>query len=224
MRGPRGPGLLRRLALRAAELLFPSRCVGCGAAGDWLCPDCLARIQPLPPNAAPGAGRVLRPLSGVRAAARYHEPLRRAIHRFKYSGLRALAPPLGKILIANWQQSPWPVDVILPVPLHPARYAERGYNQSALLARELGRGVSIAVDEALLLRAVRTRTQVGLGPRERWENVRGAFRCADEGRLAGKSVLLVDDVLTTGATMQSCGRTLLAAGARVVWGLTLAQE
>ena len=202
-------------------LVFPPRCVGCGGGGAWLCPTCLDRIEyyrpPWPHFLDP-----VDPLQEVRSAAHLSDPLRLAIHSFKYEGLRALAGTLGQILYACWASESWPVDVIVPVPLHPSRLRERGYNQSALLARELSRCSGLPVLEGVLLRVVDTRPQVGLSATERTKNVKGAFRC--KGSLTSQHILLVDDVMTTGATLRACGRELLQAGARAVWGLTLAHD
>jgi ComF family protein len=115
-----------------------------------------------------------------------------------------------------------PVDVIVPVPLHPARLRRRGYNQAALLARELGRRVGLPVEERALQRVRATRSQMRLSAADRRRNVQGAFRCAD-GRVRGRRVLLLDDVCTTGATLEACADALRAGGAESVWALTLAR-
>jgi ComF family protein len=115
------------------------------------------------------------------------------------------------------------VDVIVPVPLHPSRLRERGYNQSTLLACELSHCTGLRVVEGVLLRITPTRPQVGLDAAERAENVRDAFCCRDQS-LRDLQVLLVDDVLTTGATMRACGQALLQGNAGAVWGLTLAHD
>jgi ComF family protein len=115
-------------------------------------------------------------------------------------------------------------DAILPVPLHPKRQAERGYNQSALLARRLGRVVALPVREDVLRRVRSTPPQVGLDRAKRRENVAGAFACPpDHPALVGKTLLLVDDVCTVGATLAACAEALRAAGAREVWALTVAR-
>ena len=204
------------------DLLFPPRCVSCGARGAWLCPSCTDEILFFEPPWPPLLDEI-HPLQDVRAAAHLNGPLRQAIHRFKYGGLRALSPVLGEMLYDCWDAGPWPVEAIVPVPLHPQRQRERGYNQSALLARELARHTGLAVVEGTLLRITPTPPQVGLKAIERAENVRDAFRCRNDS-LAGKHVLLVDDVLTTGATLRACAGALLQGKARAVWGLTLARD
>jgi len=160
-------------------------------------------------------------LDGIRSVAHHEGVLRDIIHRFKYRNLRALAEPLGELLASYVLEHPLPADVLVPVPLHPARLADRGYNQSALLARELGRRLDLPVVENSLLRVRHTRQQVGLNAEERRRNVTGAFACCDD-RLAGRRVLLIDDVYTTGATLNACGEALMAAGVASAWGLTLA--
>lgn len=204
------------------NLLFPPHCVGCNRRGEWLCPSCIDEILFFEPPWPPLLEDI-RPLQGVRAAAQLSSPLRQAIHRFKYSGLRALCPVLGEMLYDCWNAEPWPVEVIVPVPLHPQRQRERGYNQSALLARELSRHTNLPVVEGVLLRTTPTPPQVGLRAMERAQNVRGAFRCQNDS-LARKQVLLVDDVLTTGSTLRACAEALLQGQADAVWGLTLARD
>jgi len=204
------------------NLLFPPRCVGCQASGHWLCSTCMDQILFFEPP-WPAIVDEVWPLQGVRAAAHLSGPLRRAIHCFKYEGLRALAPVLGEILSDCWDAEPWLVDVIVPVPLHPQRLRERGYNQSVLLARELARHTGLPVADCELLRITPTPPQVGLSAAERTENVRGAFRCHDDN-LSGLRILLVDDVLTTGATLRACAQAVLEGRASGVWGLTLAHD
>lgn len=115
-----------------------------------------------------------------------------------------------------------PMDIIVPVPLHTTRLRERGYNQAALLAREMARQVGLAVDERTLLRQRSTAPQVELDIEQRKENVHGAFRCSSDA-LAGRRVLLIDDVCTTGATLEACAVAVQEGGADCVWALTLAR-
>jgi ComF family protein len=210
------------LRQRLLQLLFPSRCASCGQRGEWLCTSCLALVQfhfaPWPVEI-----REISPLSGVRSAARFSGPMRRAVHHFKYRGLRALAPTLGQMLWDSWRQDPYPVDVIVPVPLHSSRLRHRGYNQSALLAHELARHSGLPVMDRTLVRRIATPPQVGLTARERALNVHGAFAC-EEGTLRGLAIVLIDDVMTTGATLRSCGQEVLRAGASRVYGFTLTGE
>ena len=160
-------------------------------------------------------------LDGILAATIFTHPMRQAIHEFKYEGVANLAAPLAEWLVAAWRLDQLDAGLIVPVPLHSKREAERGYNQSALLARALARAVGVAVAPAELVRTVRTRPQVGLTAEERKLNIAGAFRCT--GDVTGQRIVLVDDVCTTGATLEACGQALRDAGAAGVWGLTLAR-
>ena len=156
----------------------------------------------------------------MRAALRYQEPTSSLIHRFKYEGCFALAEPLARHLIAVWPTWEQPPDLIVPIPLHPRRRRRRGYNQSELLAAPLARALGLPMNPRALQRVRHTAPQVGLGPEERHANVRGAFAAADAG---GRRVLLIDDVLTTGATMRAAAEALLAAGAASVSAYCLAR-
>lgn len=225
------------------DLLFPPRCGGCGARGTWFCAACLAQIAPL---VAPLCGRCGRPLAAgvrdaslcrscragelraldwARAAYPFAGPLREAIHRFKYGQERARAAHLGLLLCPLLAALP-PTVVnaaprVVPVPLAAARQRERGYNQSEELARVLARSSDLPLDRRLV-RVRATRPQVGLARPARHQNVRAAFRW--EGTpLRGAPFLLVDDVLTTGATADECAATLKAAGVGWVGLLTVAR-
>ena len=152
----------------------------------------------------------------------FEGPLREAIHHLKYSGRTSLAEPLGSYLEASWRSASLPADLIVPVPLHVARQRERGYNQSALLAMPLSRVSKLPVVEPALKRVKATSPQVTLNAAERKANVCEAFEaCGD--LVQGRRVLLVDDVCTTGATLESSSIALRQAGAASVWALTLAR-
>lgn len=158
----------------------------------------------------------------MRAPLRYQEPTSDLIHRFKYEGYSALGRPLARLLADGWPNWEQPPDLIVPIPLHPKRRRRRGYNQSELLAGPLGIAKSIPVCVSALRRTRHTIPQVGLGPDERQTNVQGAFE-ADAVVVSGRHVLLIDDVLTTGATMSAAATALLAAGAADVSAYCLAR-
>lgn len=166
------------------------------------------------------------PFSYARAAALYRDSMREALQAFKFGRKTALAHPLGDLLAEAGQAmlSREVVDWLIPVPLHPAREAERGFNQSLLLASRLSRRWGVPVADGVLRRARFTRSQSELSAEERRANVRGAFILRRPRAVAGAHVLLIDDVLTTGATVAECSRVLLAAdGASTVGVLTVAR-
>ncbi len=223
----------------ALDLIYPPRCPGCGRMGVLFCDACQARIEPIHSSACLRCGRPVSggslcfncrqppsPLDCVMSTGVFDGPLRDAIHDLKYENVRDLAHPLGARMVAYWPET-WQVggadapDLILPVPLHGSRTRERGYNQSTLLARILGPAVELSVNEKVLVRARATRPQVGLDAAARKENVNGAFTC--HGDVAGRHIVLVDDVCTTGATLEACAAALKAAGAATVCGYTLSR-
>ncbi|MBC7256997.1 MAG: ComF family protein, partial [Chloroflexi bacterium] len=217
------------------DWLFPPQCVACGARGAWLCADCIAAMPRIMPPFCPHCGepqRSGRPcrhcaerassLEGIRSVGLYAGPLQRAIWAFKYEGLWVLVDPLASLLEEYYRGHPWPVDLVMPVPLHRRRERRRGYNQSALLARTLAKRLALPYEPDLLVRRRDTPSQVGKSREERYLNMEGAFACARPVP-SGARILLVDDVLTTGATLEACAAPLKSAGAATVWGMTLAR-
>jgi len=150
--------------------------------------------------------------------------MRQAIYQLKYHNLRVLAAPLAELLRDYLIDNPMPAEVLVPVPLHRKRLRERGYNQSRLLARELGKLAKLSVVDDCLIRQRHTVPQARTANvEERQDNIANAFACRDH-RLQDKRVLLIDDVATSGATLDACATTLKTAGATSVWGLAMARE
>ena len=167
----------------------------------------------------------LPPFSGARAFGCYSCELSRIIQAFKFDGRQnlagLLAPLLATTFLDTW--SAQEIDLIVPVPLHPRRKRERGYNQAALLGKALANLLGLACQESALSRVRPTLPQVGLTDTERSQNVRHAFRCVRPAAVQGRRVLLIDDVMTTGSTVASASESLLDAGAKRVCVLTLAR-
>ncbi len=227
---------LHQIKASFLDLLFPLQCLGCGTEGSLLCPSCclsLPRIkQPLcqrcgtplnEGNLCPACISHPLTIDGIRSLFLFGGTVRHAIHQLKYRHLKAMADPLGQLLAEFLHSYPLPSEVLIPVPLHPKRLRERGYNQATLLAREVSKLNGLPVDERLLLRQRDTITQARTASSmERRSNVRDAFICRQG--LHGERILLIDDVCTTGATLDACAAALKAAGAGSVWGLTAASE
>lgn len=230
---------IRRAIARAGglalDLLLPMSCVVCRREGQYLCQGCEARLPRLQQPccglcAAPGH-RPLCPrcqasppaFDGVRAPYLMDGAVREMVHDLKYRNLRATAPHTGRLLAEFAEAAAMPADVLVPVPLHGRRLRERGYNQSELLAREVGKRLGLPVAPGLLRRTRPTPPQVSMASHEeRTRNVQGAFQCP--GDASGLRVLLVDDVCTTGSTLSACAWALKGAGAASAWGLVLARE
>ncbi len=227
--------LWARMGQMLLDLLFPPWCVGCRRSGTWLCSSCLHQVGRAGEAVCPRCGR---PYGGVgvcpacrrqdlvlesaRAPYVFEGAIQKAVHGLKYRGRRVLAEPLGELLAEYLRTLSWPISTITAVPLHRQRERVRGYNQAGLLARILARRTGWPLLEDRLVRWRDTPPQVGLDGQARLENVRGAFRWESEQPPPGQ-VILVDDVYTTGATMEACAGALRAAGATEVRGLALAQ-
>jgi competence protein ComFC len=150
----------------------------------------------------------------------FEGPIRLALHTLKYKRNIALGDTLAHQLAPHAMNLGWPIEVVVPVPLGRKRMQERGYNQVGLVAMPLAVLSGWEYAPRALARARETRSQVGLSPVERKENVTGAFR-GDPSKVSGKNVLLMDDVVTTGSTLSACAGALVEAGARDVYALTL---
>ena len=220
------------------DLLFPIHCAGCQKIGQVLCPPCIAQIQPLPSPICEFCGTPLstygvckncqyhRPkLSGQRAVSLYQDPLRGCIHALKYDGNTRLAQPLGLMLAQTFRSYGMHADILIPVPLHKDRYQQRGFNHASLLANVCSAEIGVPMYDNILIRHRATVAQVDLHPRERYQNVAGAFVCSSSAKsvLIGRRILIIDDVSTTSATLEACATPLFEAGAKEVWGLVLAR-
>ena len=232
---PRKPAIIRVLD-RALDLVFPPRCVSCDAFGPFICDRCRAEMipadgprcdtcwMPIDPRADCRRCWAHRPrLRAVRSAFVYEAAARDAVLALKFRGLSAVAPLMASSMaevLSDWRP---PVTSIVPVPLSGQRRRLRGYNQSELLAKEVSRLTGIPLNRRALIRRHHTD---GASPHERRRTL-----AERRGRLSrqGKAyrpggVLLIDDVITTGATLNACARVLLGEGASAVFALTFARE
>lgn len=191
--------------------MLPPLCPKCGRpqASGILCPSCCQSRSAI---------------DGIRSPFRFAEVIRKAIHQLKYRNLKAISLCLAELLADYLEANPLPGEAIIPVPLYPRRLRERGYNQSSLLARELGKLTKLPMIEDCLIRVKEAQPQVKTATvEERWKNVTDAFICQNE-EVSGKQIILIDDVCTSGATLESCALAVKSKGATSVWGLTLARE
>jgi len=227
---------LERIGRAALDMLYPPRCVLCGRSEAFLCASCrdgLPRADGLRCERCwlPLRGRsecatcLKTPLamSALRSVFRYEEGVQRLVRELKFGGHSCLAEPLAIELEAALREWAPPADAIVPVPLTASHLRRRGFNQTALLARRLGRATGVPVVEALARRG-KAVAQFGSTKEERWRNVQGVFEVRPGVVVAGQRLLVIDDVATTGATLDACARALLAAGAVKVRALTVARE
>jgi competence protein ComFC len=225
--------ILYHLLWNALDWVFPPHCGGCNRLAERWCASCQAQARPFGQVCAccgiPLETGGLCPeckdsqpiYAGLRSFTRYAGPARNAVIRLKYS--RDIG--LGEALATNMAQQlaglNWPIDIITCVPLSGGRLRQRGYNQAAMLARPLSYSSGKSFRPILLRKTREAPSQVGLSASERRKNVWGAFEAS--GTIAAKNVLVVDDVTTTGSTINACARALLDAGATAVYGLTFAR-
>ncbi len=242
--------LLRQASDALASVLFPAPCRVCGdtlltASRIPICGDCLDSLRPLSqpicrqcgrPFVSPLAGLVPHPqcrlcrkgtyaFDAARSYGPYELPMVRAILLLKYSSV----PPLGQWFaarlaeVAAREPEIFAADVVVPVPLHPTRLRERGYNQAELIAQPLAQRLSLPCRSYLLVRTKPRPNKLKLTRHERWETVRGAYAIREGAQVDNLRVLLVDDVFTSGATLDTCARALRRAGAAKILGLTVAR-
>ena len=248
---PRWRCLAARILDKALDAVFPPCCIACenwlpAGPSRCFCESCDASIELVRAPLCRLCGRpyrhdwqsdhlcgacLLQPpsFSVARSWACYprdpdpSHPLRQVIHRFKYGRQASLGQPLGRHLAQVCR--PWfrssELDLIIPVPLHPRRLRWRGFNQAVLLGREVGKAWGLPLNPFVLIRKTETAPQTGLSLKERRPNVKGAFSIAPGRAVKGMRLLLMDDIYTSGATVNECARVLLRSGAREVQVLTL---
>lgn len=228
----------RAVARACLGLIYPPTCVACGGATGEphaLCPACWSQMRFLErpfcerlgtpfavdlglPLLSPAAIAQPPVFARARGVVRYDEAARTLVHRFKYGDRLELAEALGRMMARAGAELVAEADVIVPVPLHRLRLWWRRFNQAMALAAVVARAGRKPCDPVLLARVKRTQSQVGLSRAQRGDNLQGAFRVPESARprLSGKRVLLVDDVMTTGATANAASRALLRGGAEAV--------
>jgi ComF family protein len=200
------------------DWLFPPKCIHCQRKGTLWCSVCRQAIE-IPPDPVPQD--IPPALNGRRATALFGGSIQSAIHALKYKNNRRMAVPLAARLAVTLRSAGWSPTLLTAVPLHPDRLRDRGYNQSALLAARLSAATGIPFQGNAVRRVKNTQSQVGLNFQDRQVNVAEAF-VADKTIVAGGSIVVIDDVYTTGATLCACAEALRAAGAEHVWALTIA--
>jgi len=217
------------------DLFFPKFCVGCKKEGSWLCKSCQKNIIAVVSQVCPQCGRLNlqgkycsrcqkgKFLKGIIAALYYEEgPTKEIIHNLKYNSVIELAPVLGKAMAKTLKDNILGENIFITwAPLHPRRLAQRGFNQSELLAKTIAKESKLPMAN-LLLKKKNTKRQVELKGDRRRKNLAGVFtfkKCD----IRGKTIVIIDDVTTTGATLNECAKVLKEKGAKEIWGLVVAR-
>jgi ComF family protein len=222
--------VLGRLVSRGLDLAFPATCAGCDREGEPICARCRPALDvrlALPPGVPIGLPAELPPgLLQAEWCAPFGGVVRTALHQLKYAGEHRLARPLGEALARRWAAVGAGGDLLVPVPVHRARAAQRGYDQAVLLAEAAATALGLPA-ATILERRRETVAQYHLDRSDRAANVAGAFAIGSPAAAAavrGRWVVLVDDVMTTGATLSACATALADAGALGVSAVTVARE
>ena len=238
-----GNKLIIKILLFLRDLLFPVSCLGCQQEGSWLCQQCCDSISLNFDLRCPGCGQFCffgqkcnncfsqSSLDGLWTVSLYtDELLKKTIHFYKYQGLKDLALPLGQLMINYLNQirqemkDKWPkIDIITSVPLHKRKFLHRGFNQTEILAQQVSDHFGWTYQDCISRKKF-TLSQTKLTKKTRQENVSGVFAIKDKINYQGKTVIIIDDVVTTGATLQECAKVLKQAGVKKVWGLAIAQD
>ncbi len=199
------------------DWLYPPRCAGCGRLDTHWCAMCQREIDtepvyfPLP---------LYPPIAAAATTSHYTGKIRRAIKALKYDNAQALSDVFARRMEACLRETKWIYDTLIPVPLHKDHFHQRGYNQAYSIAHALAQRIGVPVEANAIERWRSTRSQVGLNREARMQNVHNAFR-ASPTLSQGRTFLLIDDVCTTGATLQSCAQALANAGAQRIYCLTV---
>ena len=216
----------KNFAAGTKELFFPKRCFFCKKYGALICNDCKSLLDICPVHRP---DRDKKFLTDIYSACSFENKfVKKLIHSFKYEPLcRDLGVPLSELIVNHFslaEQHPNKIDsVIIAVPLAKKRLRWRGFNQAEIIAKRLGGGWQIPIAIDCLARTKDTDPQAELSQFQRRENTKGAFACVNNAPFKNKFVYLIDDVVTTGATMEECARVLLASGARQVTGISIAR-
>lgn len=208
---------LRQLGNTVLDLLFPPTCLHCARVDFHLCPVCQQQLTAIPLQVL--QSEVL-PLHGIASSGLHTGVLQAGVQALKYHNMPEVARPLGMRLSWLLSELGWQVDMIVPVPLHAKRLQERGYNQAEQIAIHTAEAAGVPCVPAASQRVRFTQTQVGLNRDERLQNVVESF-AADAALIQDKTVLIVDDVKTTGATLAACAQPMLDAGAKAVFAVTV---
>ena len=242
--------MLKEIRDFVLDLLFPRFCLGCGVEGTYLCEDCKATLEisehkyclcdknalRLPTNDKRGKCRKCssRKLSGLYSVLSYKEKLltKKLIHFFKYPPYYAkeLSVPLASLivdhirLLENDPKLFFKESILIPVPLDRKKMKQRNYNQAEELAKEISKITSVPFLNDVLIKTKTTPSQMELSEEERRENLKNAFFCKNPDKIKKKKIFLIDDVYTTGSTLEECANVLKKSGAKEVWGIVVARD
>ncbi len=224
------------------DLLFPKFCFSCGKEGSYICDDCQSFLDVLeyqhclcntPKIIINNNGKCAkcqsRKINGLFFAVSYQNKIvQKLIHQFKYKPFtKDLAKPLSDLIITHFHILGKTLNfenfILIPIPLHKSKIKQRGFNQSEEIAKELSRSLQLPLISDVLIKTKETTPQMKLLEKQRRENLKGVFACKKIEKIKDRKIFLIDDVYTTGATMEECAKVLKQSKAKEVWGITVAR-
>ena len=221
------------------NIIFPKKCISCGKKGGYLCDDCLSLLETNPyyyclcdkPQKLSTSGKCSlcenKHLDGLLSASSLDQRLvKEMIHKIKYGYIKELSLPCALLILTHLQIVGKDISQysLIPIPLSGTKKRRRGFNQSEEIARAIVEATSLPLISEVLIKTKNSRAQVDLGRKERIENIKNCFAVKNKEKIEGKKILLLDDVYTTGSTMNECAKVLKESGAKEVIGLTVARE
>lgn len=228
---------LQQILSNLLNLVFPPKCINCNAYGSLICQRCFDNIEFINTQICYKCSKLssgfkicylCQKQSGLKRAivcTYWQKPIKLFIHYYKYKKLYVLKKQFGALMATMFFKICSHKNIVLvPVPLHRYRLWDRGFNQSALLAQEIAKLLDVSVVDCLV-RYKHTKPQFGLNKMVRPTNVKGVFKFKNKyfSKITGKTVVLIDDIIATGSTLQECARTLKKAGVKNIWSLVLAK-
>lgn len=230
---------VNKLWTSISEAIFPVNCLVCDDKKGWLCPKCLKKIEYINSNSCPFCNKLTRygqvcpnckrnhHLNGLIAACYFNEPIKKLIYQYKYRKARDISKLLSRIIIekiTGHKIAEKENTIVVPIPLHPLSKTKRGFNQAQLIAKDVSTKLKLNYQPEIIKRVKLTKTQAKLTREERKENIKDAFSLTNKINLKNKDIILIDDVFTTGATLEEAARTVKKATARQVWGCVVAKR
>ncbi len=233
--------MIKKIGDFIMDLIFPIFCLSCGKEGKWLCAACKQKIVKISTQVCPACGRIsalgrycLRcrkknrfALSGIIASVYYEEgPIKEMIHNFKYNHILEMGSDLGELMVTSLKENKENIGseiIVTAVPLYFLRKAQRGFNQSEILAEIVANKINLPKNFKILKKIHQTVPQVKYSGEKRRENLKNSFKIIDKSAVKNRTIVLVDDVTTTGTTLDECAWVLKEAGAKKVWGLVVAR-
>lgn len=216
------PKFLPKIKEFIFDLLFPKFCLNCGREGSYLCPDCFSLI-----DIGEREYHFSKNLNGLYCPASYNNfIIKKIINQFKYDPfIKELSKPLSSLIVAyliNLDKINFQDFILVPIPLHKKKLKRRGFNQAEEIAKELSKFLKIPLSNDVLIKTKQTPAQVELKKEEREKNIKGVFFCQKPEIVRERKILLVDDIFTTGSTLEENARLLKEAGAKEIWGIVAA--